>query len=198
MAYFAQFDGDEINGKRYGIGEEIADSVDAGTLAFLVAGGRIASTPPAASSALPLAVAKPVAEQTREELIQTILAQGALRLADATDEELRYAIERDREEPSGLREALDSGTTGGDTASIGAAGTEGGSSTGGEGATGAPPPPAAPDSYDALKDKPLSRLTSAQLDTVAKAEEVEFDENVKTNDDRVAAIEAARKAKSSS
>ena len=39
--YVANFDGDEIDGKRYALGEKIADSVDPGTLAYLVQNGRI-------------------------------------------------------------------------------------------------------------------------------------------------------------
>lgn len=39
--YIANFEGDEIAGKRYGLGEEIADDVDAGTIAYLVQIGRI-------------------------------------------------------------------------------------------------------------------------------------------------------------
>jgi len=39
--YVANFEGDEIDGKRYSLGERIADSVDAGTIAYLVQNGRI-------------------------------------------------------------------------------------------------------------------------------------------------------------
>jgi hypothetical protein len=39
--YYANFNGDEINGRTYQLGERIADDVDAGTLAYLVQNGRI-------------------------------------------------------------------------------------------------------------------------------------------------------------
>jgi hypothetical protein len=42
--YVANFDGDEIDGKRYALGERIADTVDAGTIAYLVQNGRITGT----------------------------------------------------------------------------------------------------------------------------------------------------------
>jgi hypothetical protein len=39
--YVANFDGDEIDGKRYSLGEKIDDNVDPATIAFLVQNGRI-------------------------------------------------------------------------------------------------------------------------------------------------------------
>lgn len=45
--YYAQFDGDEVDGKVYKLGEPLKDSVDAGTITYLVGMGRIGSTPPA-------------------------------------------------------------------------------------------------------------------------------------------------------
>lgn len=42
--YVANFEGDEINGKRYSVGDEIADDVDGGTIAYLVGIGRITHT----------------------------------------------------------------------------------------------------------------------------------------------------------
>lgn len=39
--YVANFEGDEINGKRYKLGEKIASDVDPGTIAYLVQNGRI-------------------------------------------------------------------------------------------------------------------------------------------------------------
>jgi hypothetical protein len=42
--YIANFEGDEIDGRRYKLGERIADTVDAGTIAYLVQNGRITPT----------------------------------------------------------------------------------------------------------------------------------------------------------
>lgn len=42
--YIANFDGDEIDGKRYALGDRIDSNVDAGTIAFLVTQGRITPT----------------------------------------------------------------------------------------------------------------------------------------------------------
>lgn len=39
--YVANFEGDEIDGKRYKLGEKIADGIDPGTIAYLVQNGRI-------------------------------------------------------------------------------------------------------------------------------------------------------------
>ncbi|MBA2720090.1 MAG: hypothetical protein H0U52_12770 [Chloroflexi bacterium] len=50
MTYKANFEGDEIDGKRYGLGDTIAESVDAGTIAFLVQNGRITPNSPADDS----------------------------------------------------------------------------------------------------------------------------------------------------
>lgn len=38
--YIANFDGDEVNGKRYALGDELAADVDAGTIRYLVQNGR--------------------------------------------------------------------------------------------------------------------------------------------------------------
>lgn len=42
--YIANFDGDEVDGRIYKLGERIADNVDPGTIAFLVQNGRITPT----------------------------------------------------------------------------------------------------------------------------------------------------------
>lgn len=42
--YVANFEGDEIDGKRYKLGERIASDVDSGTIAYLVQNGRITPT----------------------------------------------------------------------------------------------------------------------------------------------------------
>jgi hypothetical protein len=42
--YIANFDGDEVDGKRYKMGDRLADDVDAGTIAYLVQNGRFTPT----------------------------------------------------------------------------------------------------------------------------------------------------------
>lgn len=50
MTYKANFDGDEIDGKRYALGDTIDAKVDAGTIAFLVQNGRITPNSPSDDS----------------------------------------------------------------------------------------------------------------------------------------------------
>lgn len=94
--YFANFDGDDINGKRYALGEEIADDVDAGTLAFLANTGRITTTAPdtGAVKTWPALDEKPLGDMTRDEL--EAAARASLNLSKLSDEELREGIERHR------------------------------------------------------------------------------------------------------
>lgn len=60
---YAQFDGDEFDGKRYALGDEVK-GLDAGTRDYLVSIGRISAAPPAAVTA-PLAVA--IAEEAADQ-----------------------------------------------------------------------------------------------------------------------------------
>lgn len=117
--YYAQFDGDEVDHKFYKLGEPIADSVDAGTIAFLVSQGRIGATPPGQASkdagdlglgddsdprtaqAKVLADLDPM-DMTRDELIQH-LAQ--LSTVGATDDQLRDAVFGHRENAADRAEA---------------------------------------------------------------------------------------------
>lgn len=93
---YAQFDGDEIDGKRYALGDKIDDSVDAATRGFLIDAGRLSASAPARAFTMPVAVDKPVGDMTRDELVEAILAGGASRLATMDDAALRDAVERDR------------------------------------------------------------------------------------------------------
>jgi len=109
--YYAQFDGDEVDGKIYRLGEPLKDSVDAGTIAYLVGMGRIGSTPPAEANkdagdlSLPddsdprtaqarvLADLDPM-EMTREELVSHL---AELATDGRGDDELREAVFGHRE-----------------------------------------------------------------------------------------------------
>ncbi len=110
--HYALFDGDEVDGKRYALGDEIDASVDAGTLAYLIGIGRVGATPPAGvekapagSAGLPddsdpatmqakvLADMDP-ASMTRDELIAHI---GQLSTAEASDDDLRSGVLQLRE-----------------------------------------------------------------------------------------------------
>ena len=51
--------------------------------------------------------------------------------------------------------------------------------------------PSGSDSDEPAEDKPLSRMTTSELEALAKAEEIDLSE-AKTNPERVTAIEAAR------
>lgn len=49
--FYANFDGDEVNGRRYALGEALADDVDPGTAAYLVSNGRFTASTAEASDA---------------------------------------------------------------------------------------------------------------------------------------------------
>lgn len=94
--YVANFDGDEIDGKRYKLGERIAADVDAGTIAYLVQNGRITPTTEGFSSpsggedsSIPSASEEPtltaeqqaeadelVASSSKDDLLGTAEAEG--------------------------------------------------------------------------------------------------------------------------
>jgi hypothetical protein len=168
---FAQFDGDEIDGKRYAFGAQIDDSVDAGTRAVLLGMGRIATSPPAPAFGMPVDSGKPVADMTRPELAAAAQAAFAAQVADLDDDKLRDGITRHREQVEAARAEEQAKR---DEA---AAGNEAGSTP-----------------YADLKDKPLTSLRTADLVVIAEEENVSL-VDASTNAQRVDAIEKARAAK---
>jgi hypothetical protein len=157
---YAQFDGDEIDGVTYGLGDEIKDTVDAGTIAFLEGRGRIASAPPSVSSMIPI-VDKPLDAMNRAELERTFVAEADL--STASDEDLKRAIQAGRDKAAAGSSDDDSDDD--------------------------------DEVYSDLKGKDLSKLKAGELAIVAEAEGVTFGDGVKTNADKVAAIQTARDAK---
>lgn len=196
---YAQFDGDEVNGKVYKLGEELAEGTDAGTRHFLTEAGRFtASVPLNVNTAPPLASDKPVGDMTRQELHDTLLAGAAERLDKMPEDELRSLVERDRARAESEEDdvaddesdSLDMGGQSGDEQSQGEEGGEQSSSETSEEGGESEQAPVNPD-YEALKDKPLSTLKTAELQIVAEAEGVDLTE-ADTNPKRVAAIQSKR------
>jgi len=87
---YAQFDGDEFNGTRYALGDEV-NGLDAGTREFLTREGRIGATPPAAINATPSFQGKAPADMSRAELEAATLA--SIDLSNVTDEQLIARLE---------------------------------------------------------------------------------------------------------
>ncbi len=175
-AYFAQFDGDEIDGKVYKIGDEIDASVGAGTMEYLKGIGRIAVTKPAEPNVIG-STDKPLAEMNRSEL--EAAARSLIDLSDYEDDQLRNEIER--------RRAL-----------IEAEKTDGAAQNGQESQDGdlTDEEKASAErqaAYDAVKDKPLADLKTAELQLVAEVEGADLTD-ASNNEKRVAAIQAKRDA----
>lgn len=107
---FAQFDGDEVEGKRYAIGDELASDTDAGTVAYLTGTGRFSATPPDQASPIPAgADRRPVAEMSRAEILAEL---GA----GESDDRLREAVEMKREKlDEDAKREREEGTGGGGT-----------------------------------------------------------------------------------
>jgi hypothetical protein len=186
---YAQFEGDEIDGKVYSLGDEISPSVDFGTRTYLIGLGRIGAHPPTVAAVIP-SPGKALADMGRDELEAT--ARSMVDLSGYDDDQLRDEIDRRRRaeaehaEEQGKAPLTPPAPTPDNSApgqpapgSLSSAISEGDEET-------------KPEGYDVLKDKPLGSMTTAQLNTVADAEGIAFDENVKTNADRAAVIQAKR------
>lgn len=91
---FAQFDGDEIDGKVYPLGKEIDASVSAGTLEYLKSIGRIGFAKPSTPIMVPPADT-PIEDMDRAQLEATALSM--VDLSSMSDDDLRDKI-------AGLRE----------------------------------------------------------------------------------------------
>jgi hypothetical protein len=101
--YVANFEGDEIDGKRYAYGDEIDESVDAGTVRYLYENGRLTELSegdpivPAIDSGSPLGLdagLKAASTMTRAEMLSELSA-------DMPDHELRRAVEARRQRAEG-------------------------------------------------------------------------------------------------
>jgi len=185
---YAQFDGDEVDGIAYRLGDPIKrEKHDAGTLAYLEGTGRIAATRPATTFVIPADDGKPVEEMGRVELEAAAMASLAARLPAASDEQLRDAINAGRaaeqERLAAEREERDAQLGGGGA-------NDAGDGLGAGGASGDNRQSTA--SYDDIKDKPLNTLRTAELVLIAEHENVSLD-GANTNPDRVKAIEVKRK-----
>lgn len=104
---FAQFDGDEVDGKRYGIGDELDGGTDAGTIAYLTGTGRFSATKPGEGSPIPAgADRRPTADMSRAEILAEL---GA----GESDDRLRDALEMKREKLDDDARQNGGGTEGG-------------------------------------------------------------------------------------
>jgi len=174
---YAQFDGDEILGTVYPLGEEISQDVDAGTRSVLVEMGRLSATKPPVPFVMPTAVDKNVGDMSRAELEQSALAIASASLADRSEDDLREFVSRGRDEADQRAKDADEERQ----RAIDASKTNEAGST----------------PYADLKDKPLNTLKTAELVTIADEENISL-VDARTNPDRVKLIEDARKAKASS
>lgn len=164
---FAQFDGEDINGKRYGLGDEIDASVPGAILDILSDQGRISANKPTVITAPLVGSDKAVEDMSRAELEGSALSIMSTRILDMSSDDLRDAIDRHRTEVERKAEE-----------DAGEAGTK---------------DPA--DDAMTTDEKPLGQMKTDELNAVAAREEITFGDDVKTNPDRVKAIQAARDAK---
>jgi hypothetical protein len=174
---YAQFDGEDVDGKRYALGDPLDADINPGVRTYLVSAGRFASTNPIATAAPTGASLSdmPVEDMTRAELESAAIAAMTARAAEASEEDLKRAITAHREMLA-------------DRAGEGQPFTP----SSGDAMPGTTPPASDPVTPEA---KPLKSQTTAELEATAQAEEITFGEDVKTNADRVKAIEDARAAK---
>jgi hypothetical protein len=95
---YAQFDGDDVDGKRYELGEELSTDTDPGTVAYLTTNGRFAAVKPGDEDAHSYDTSTPTADMGRLALLAEL---GA----GQSDETLREAVERKREHDAEEAEA---------------------------------------------------------------------------------------------
>lgn len=174
-AYYAQFDGDEVEGKFYKLGDPIDEKVPAGTIEYLKSIGRIAVTKPAAASVVvPADLA--LEDMSREQLEAT--ARSMIDLSSYDDDQLRSEIgrrralieeERREELARNGQESQDEPTDEEKAAADRKA------------------------AYEALKNRPLAELKTDELKLVAEVEGVDLTD-ASNNEKRVAAIQAKRDA----
>jgi hypothetical protein len=168
--YIANFEGDEIDGKRYSLGEAIDSKVDAGTIRFLVQNGRISEQEATDSGASPLGTREatnPAGATFDPTIAVRNMDRNALLAelsAEQSDDDLRAAVER-------KRAYLAEGRTITPISDVAGSGATGGAETG----TGL----AADDfdaetfigrTLDAISDDELQALTPEQREAVRKAE----------------------------
>lgn len=173
--YYSQFDGESIGNKRYGLGDEIDSDTNPEILTILADQGRISTSKPTTLTVPLVGTDKPVEDMSRAELEGSALSIMSTRILSMPSDDLRDAIDRHRAEAE--RKA------GEDAGEPGTKDPADDSMTNG---TGTPETPPA---------KPLGQMTTAELNATAEAEEITFGEDVKTNPDRVKAIQTARDAK---
>lgn len=207
---YVLFDGETIGDTRYRLGDEVKrDELPGAVIQLLELQGRISATKPVVSVVVLGDTTKDVSDMSRAELEAATLSAAQASIRDASDDQLRTAIETHREKmadaakegaqgdetqgnPSDAMTGAGSGDSGtgsqggGESGTSGDQGTSGGSGSGeGDGANA---------SYADLRDKPLAQLRTAELGIVAQVEAVDISEAT-NNPDRVKLIQAARDAK---
>ncbi len=96
--YFAQFDGEEINGERYAVGDPIKGDLDEATVEILMGLGRISTNRPAAGSSIPPIEEKAIEDMSRTELEAAAIEAVRYRAAQANTNDLRNMVQRHRDE----------------------------------------------------------------------------------------------------
>jgi hypothetical protein len=158
--YYSQFDGENIGGTRYGLGDAIDEDTNPEILTILAEQGRISANKPTSITAPLVGSDKSVEDMSRAELEGSALSIMSTKILAADDDKLRQTIELHREDEANKnRDDSDDGKE-----------------------------PETP-------GKPLEKMTTAELVETATNESVDFGEDVKTNADRVKAIQAARDVK---
>jgi len=158
MDLYTQFDGEEINGVRYKLGDAIERDVDAGTVRYLLQTGRLSDTPPNTDGVLlPPMRETPLLEMSRAELETT--ARNSIDLSELSDEELIKGIERHRNAARG--EAIETGDA--------MEGAETGTPTPSPTPTPAPAPsePPANDPVSPKTDEQLAEVLAVPVPSVA-------------------------------
>lgn len=110
--FYAQFDGEDVAGKRYALGEKIDGDTHPQVLRVLRDQGRIAETPPT-TFPVPLSGSdKDVGDMTRSELEAAALAAFHSQVRDMDDDALRAGVTRHRERVEAGSETDDSDDSG--------------------------------------------------------------------------------------
>lgn len=197
---YVLFDGETIGDTRYRLGDEVKrDELPGAVIQLLELQGRISATKPVVSVVVLGDTTKDVSDMSRAELEAAMLSAAQASIRDASDDQLRTAIETHREK---MADAAKEGAQGDETqgdpsdamtgAGSGESGTSGDQGTGG--GSGSGEGDGANASYADLRDKPLAQLRTAELGIVAQVEAVDISEAT-NNPDRVKLIQAARDAK---
>jgi hypothetical protein len=98
MPYYGRFDGQEVDGKVYALGDPIDEDVDAAVIDVLIGLGRLTTTRPTVDGAPTIPTeTKAVEDMSRVELEAAAMDAMRSRLGEAPDEDLRRVVTQHRE-----------------------------------------------------------------------------------------------------